>query len=497
MTKTKDISPFIMLDDANSSLPLYLQIYEKIREEILIGELSSGVKLPATRMLATNLGVSRITVTNAYEQLFAEGYLEGKTGSGTFVASELPEDFLQTSHFQQSKTKQNKLHSKIKLSEFGENLKRVSEKNADSQFTSSCVPFQRGLPAINDFPIETWIKIERKIQKNLPKDVLGYGNAAGYKKLRESVALHLESARGVKCSPEQIIITNGVQQGIDLITRILINKKDKVWMENPCYLGARNRFVAQGMSLEYLPIDGEGLDFVEARKRKEKPKLIYVTPSHQFPLGITMSLNRRLNLLEFAEENNAWIIEDDYNSEYRFSGRPIASLQGLDRAGSVIYLGTFSKTIFPALRLGCIVVPEELIETFTKAKALTDRHSPIFEQMVLAEFIDENHYVRHIRRMRKLYAERREIMIDALNQNIGKQITIQPSSAGLHLTIWLDEKLADTEISQKLLDKGIYSEALSNFVFGQELPPAVILGYAAFDKKQIKKGIQELATILG
>ena len=497
MTKIeKNATPFIMLSDADNSSALYVQVYEKIREEILSGRVLSSAKLPSTRTLAEQLGVSRITITNAYEQLFAEGYLEGKIGSGTFVASELPEEFLQTSNSKLTNTHQDKPQRIIHLSNYGEKLSSVSEKLSTNYSTSKCTPFQNGLPAIDKFPIHIWSKIAQKLQKNFSRELLNYGETAGFHGLREAVATHLKSARGVNCTPEQIIITSGTQQGLDIIGRILVNPGDSVWLENPCYLGARSTFDALGANLKFLPIDNEGLNFSEAKNEKEIPKLIYATPSHQFPLGITMSLQRRLNLLEWAQENDSWIIEDDYNSEYRFAGRPLASLQGLDRYNRVIYLGTFSKTIFPALRLGCMVVPEELVEICKRAKALLDRHSPIFDQLVLAEFISAGHYTRHIRRMRKLYSERREIMIDELKNQLGAKVKVQPSSAGLHLTIWLDKHLNDTEISRKLAAKGIVSEPLSSYVFKQKMSPGLVMGYAAFDEKQIRNGIGELAKIL-
>ena len=494
MQETKESVPFIMLDETNTSLPLYRQIYQQIRREILKGEISSKTRLPSTRALASQLGVSRITVTNAYEQLLAEGYLEGKTGVGTFVASELPEKFLQTTRPEKKGIEHSHRRKNIRLSKYGENLNKSPDETSVSYRASKLAPFQNGLPAINEFPIKSWIKIKQNLQKNFFKTSLGYGDARGFEPLREAISVYLKSSRGVVCTPKQIIITNGSQQSLDLIGRVLVNKNDQVWLENPCYLGAKDTFSSLEAKSIYLPVDDEGLNF--SKTKDQKPKLIYITPSHQFPLGITMSLQRRLNLLEWAEKKNIWIIEDDYNSEYRFSGRPLSSLQGLDRSGQVIYLGTFSKTIFPALRLGCMVVPYDLIEVFTKAKALIDRHSPIFEQMVLAEFIAENHFSRHIRRMRKLYAERRQIMINALEKHLGNKIRIQPSSAGLHLTIWLDKPLDDVEISHKLNQKGIINEPLSKYVFGEKLPPALILGYAAFDEYQIKNGIRELAQII-
>ncbi len=308
-------------------------------------------------------------------------------------------------------------------------------------------PFQNGLTAVDEFPFEIWSRIAAKYYKNPPRKLLGYGDPQGFAPLREAVAAHLKSARGVNCSAEQVIITSGAQQALDLTARIFLSSKDSVLIENPCYIEAKNLFAATGANVIPVEINEEGFDAAKIPNSGKNAKLIYVTPSHQYPLGVTMSLARRLALLEWAKNQNSWIIEDDYNSEYRYAGRPLASMQGLDKMGRVIYVGTFSKTIFPSLRLGCAVVPPELVEIFTTARALTDVHSSLAEQAILAEFIAEGHFARHLRRMRKLYEMRQSILVDECKRQLSDFLEIEKNEAGMHLVGWLHEGLDDELIS--------------------------------------------------
>lgn len=481
-----------MLDDKSADAPLYRQIYEAIRRAILSGEFESGVKLPATRTLAKQIGVARMTVVNAYEQLLAEGYLEGKTGAGTFVAAELPEDFLQTPRPKRQEKPEKDAPREVKFSAYGAHLAKNSRTVQQNQRATEFTPFQHGLPAIDEFPFDVWAKIAQKFQKNPPRELLGYGESAGLRRLREAIAAHLKSARGVRCAVEQIIITNGTQQALDLIGRILLSPADEVWLEDPCYLGARDIFAAIGARVVHVAVDREGFDLKQALSKSKGAQMVYVTPSHQFPLGLTMSLARRLSLLEWARETEAWIIEDDYNSEYRYTGRPLASLQGLDRHGRVIYLGTFSKTIFPALRLGCLVVPPDLVEIFTAARALTDVHSPLLEQAILAEFIAEGHFARHIRRMRALYEQRQKILVEQIGKQLKGFLEISKAEAGMHLVGWLPEGVSDKDVSQKASEMNLKVAPVSAYCHQETLRGGLLLGYAAFTEKQIKLGIKTL-----
>jgi GntR family transcriptional regulator/MocR family aminotransferase len=487
--------PFIMLD-GKSAAPLYRQIYEAIRHAILSGNLHPTTPLPATRLLSKQLGVSRMTVINAYDQLFAEGYLEAKTGAGTFVAAHLPEEFLQPSGFERRAHQDKPSTRKIKFTDYGRNLAQHSKAILRHHGATTLVPFQQGIPSVKEFPFGIWTKIAQKWQKKPPASILSYGHPVGFQPLREAIAAHLASTRGVVCKAEQIIITNGTQQAIDLIGRIFLTKGDDVCIEDPGYLGARDIFAATGARFIPVPIDKEGFDLQTARKRSRKARLVYVTPSYQYPLGVTMSLTRRLNLLGWAREMDAFIIEDDYNSEYRYSGRPLASLQGLDRDGRVIYLGTFSKTIFPALRLGYLVVPTDLVEVFAAARALTDLHSPLINQAVLAEFIAERHFARHIRRMRGIYEERQHILVEEVRKGLKGILEVAPAEAGMHLIGWLPPGINDREVSRRAAEANLTIAHMSAYCINQKLRGGLLLGYTAFNERLIKQGVKTLARVL-
>jgi GntR family transcriptional regulator/MocR family aminotransferase len=487
--------PFITLDE-KSDAPLYRQIYETIRRSILSGGLPSGRQLPASRLLATQLGVSRMTVVNAYEQLLAEGYLEGRMGAGTFVSAHLPEEFLQASGFKRPERQEKSLPRKVILSGYGDKVARNSEVILRHLGASAHVPFQHGVAALDEFPFGVWAKIVQRWHRSPPASVLSYGDAVGFRPLRDAVAAHLAAARGVRCTPEQIVITNGTQQALDLVSRIFLSESDDACLEDPGYFGARDIFAATGARIVPVPIDDEGFDVQAARKRSRKARLVYVTPSHQFPLGVTMSLARRLSLLEWARERDAFVIEDDYNSEYRYAGRPLASLQGLDRDGRVIYVGTFSKTIFPALRLGYLVVPTDLVEVFAAARALTDLHSPVIEQAVLADFISERHFARHIRRMRGMYEARQQTLVEEARKNLRGMLEVAPAKAGMHLIGWLPDGVSDREVSDSAAEAGLNLAPVSAYCINQQLRGGLLLGYTAYDEKHIRRGVKKLAQVL-
>jgi GntR family transcriptional regulator/MocR family aminotransferase len=487
--------PFITFDE-KSEASLYRQIYERIRRSILSGELHSGRQLPASRLLAKQLGVLRMTVVNAYEQLLAEGYLASRAGAGTFVAEHLPEEFLQASGFGRQEHRANPLSRKVNFSDYGRQLAQNSNIILRHHGATTLLPFQHGVPAIDEFPFGLWMKIAQKWQKKPPASILSYGDSVGFQPLRDALTAHLAAARGVCCTTEQIIITSGTQQALDLIGRILLTKTTEVCLEDPGYLGARHIFAATGAKIVPVPIDEEGFDLQKARRLCRKARLVYVTPSHQYPLGVTMSLARRLGLLEWARQKDAFIIEDDYNSEYRYAGRPLPSLQGLDRDGRVIYVGTFSKTIFPALRLGYLVVLTDLIEVFAAARALTDLHSPSIDQAVLAEFIAERHFARHVRRMRELYEERQQILVEEAREHLKGMLEVAPAEAGLHLIGWLPDGVGDREVSRRAAQASLNIARVSAYCINQKLRGGLLLGYTAFNEKQIRLGMKKLARVL-
>jgi GntR family transcriptional regulator/MocR family aminotransferase len=493
------VTPFIMLDDKKSSLPLHCQIYEALRKAILKGDFRARAKLPSTRALASQLGVSRMTVVVAYDQLYAEGYLEGKSGAGTFVAPELPEELLQTSKDRKflSPEESHNPQRRLNLSAHGVWLAKTRYPDVlRVERTTEFLPFQHGLPAVDEFPFEIWSRIAQHWHRNPPRELLGYGEPAGYRPLREAIAAYLKSARGVNCDVGQVIITSGAQHALTLAAKMFLEPDDAAWIEDPCYLGAKATLLSARAKVIPVPVDADGFDVQAALAANKNAKVIYVTPSHQYPLGVTMSLSRRLQLLEWAKQNDVWILEDDYNSEYRYGGRPLASLQGLDRNGRVLYIGTFSKTIFPSIRTGCLVVPPDLADVFAVARSLGDLHSPLIDQAILAEFITEGHFARHIRRMRKLYEARQHILVEEARKYLGGLLKLQKSDAGMHLVGWLPDEINAESVAEKAAAQNLKVSPIAAYGFSKNAPNGLILGYTSFTEKQIKAGVKKLARIL-
>jgi GntR family transcriptional regulator/MocR family aminotransferase len=473
---------------------MHRQIYEKMRQAILTGEIQAKSRIPSSRALARQLGISRMTVVNAYDQLFAEGYLEGKIGAGTFVAGELPEGLLQTPKMRAVKTAA--FSRELNLSRQGIQMARDLDEISREHSADRFVPFQNGLTAIDSFPFDTWARIAARWNRHAPPVTLANGDLAGFYPLREAIAAHLKSARGVRCDPEHVIITAGAQQALALISAVFLERGDEVWMEDPGYTSARSLFALAKTKLIPVPVDEDGLDFKAARELSKNPKLIYVTPSHQYPLGVTMSLTRRLSLIDTARETGAWIIEDDYDSEYRYSGHPLASLQGLDQNGRVLYVGTFSKTIFPSLKLGCLVVPPDLVDVFTAARMLNGAHSPLIDQAILAEFIAEGHFARHVRRMRTLYEARQKVLIEEVKRNLKGLVEMKADDAGMHLVGWLADDFDDRKVAQKAAEVNLRLSPISDHSINEYPRSGLVFGYAAFDEKQIRAGIAKLAAVM-
>jgi GntR family transcriptional regulator / MocR family aminotransferase len=473
--------------DSTSHLPLHRQIYEQLRQRILNGQLPPGQRLPSTRVLADSLSISRTTASLSYEQLLSEGYLQTRSGSGTYVCAQIPEQLLQADPLQAPISSTTGLPQ---LSRYGKNLSETQPREDASQLS---INFRYGPPAFDALPLEQWRRLLIRHCRCLP-GVLDYArDALGYYPLRESIAHYLNRSRAVRCEADQVLIIDGSQQALDLTTRLFIDPGDVIAVEDPGYLGARNAFLSQGAELLAVPVDQEGM---VVNQLTEKVKLVYVTPSHQFPTGAVLSLPRRLALLAWAKENNALIIEDDYDSEYRYSGRPIPALQGLDQGNSVIYVGTFSKVLFPSLRLGYMVVPPELISVFTEARRLASRHSPMLEQYALQDFIEEGHLERHIRRMRSLYAERRQTLVDALNTHMGNRAIILGEEAGMHVLVRFRTQLSDEAFIAQAIRLGVgISSAAANYMCS-EVQGEFIFGYADLAPEQIIEGVAKIARIL-
>jgi GntR family transcriptional regulator/MocR family aminotransferase len=355
--------------------------------------------------------------------------------------------------------------------------------------------FFPGLPDYDLVPLNTWRKLSDKQLSQLERTHLGYGHPGGFGPLRIVIAEYLSASRGLRCRPEQVIVVSGSQQGIDLATRVLVDEGEQVWMEDPGYGGARGVFEATGASVVPVPVDEDGLVVSEGLARAPHARLAYVTPSHQYPLGYPMSLTRRKELLAWANANESWIIEDDYDSEFRYSGRPQPALQGMANGGDrVIYMGTFSKVLFPSLRIGYMVVPENLIDAFLVARSLTDRHQSTLDQAVLADFIVEGHFMRHVRRSRVAYAERQEYMLNRLAMEVPGLIQANPDPAGMSLVGWLPTGISDRQVAERLAGVGIYTPPLSYFAAEHQPQGALILGYTGFAPLRIKFGVKKLAV---
>jgi GntR family transcriptional regulator / MocR family aminotransferase len=483
--------PTIALDQT-SALPLYRQLYNALRGAILAGQLKAGARLPATRALANALAISRNTVMNAYAQLLAEGYIEGEVGSGTYVARTVPDELLQA----RAHTTEGQ-----QLPRVGQALSRRGARLASNQvpmsgFSTEFIAFRPGLPALDAFPYELWARLVARRWRRPQRSLLGYGDPTGYGPLREAIAAYLGEARAVRCQAQQVIVVAGSQQALDLTARMLLDEGDAAWIEDPGYLGARGALLGAGAQLIPVPVDDEGLDVASGAVASQNARLIYVTPSHQYPYGVTMSLRRRLALLEWASQASAWVLEDDYDSEYRYAGRPLAALQGLDGEGRVIYLGTFSKVLFPALRLGYMIVPPDLVDAFATARALVDRHSPAVDQAALADFINAGHFARHIRRMRALYAERQALLVDAARHELSGLLEVHSAEAGMHLVGWLPAGVDDVEASRRAAAYGVGAPPLSMYSLRPLRRGGLLLGYTAVGDREIRDGVQRLAKAL-
>lgn len=477
--------------DSSAALPLHRQLYEELRQAILTGRLLPRQRIPSTRALARSLGISRSTVSLSYEQLLSEGYLQTTIGSGTFVCSQLPDDLLRSDSMEST---HQTINPPIQLSTYGASLANAEPLVAAEP--EPLISFRYGRPALDQFPIKLWRKLlSRHCRFNI--NLLDYAtDSLGHKPLREAIARYLCRSRAVQCAADQVIVVNGSQQALDLVTRLLIDPGDWVALEDPGYLGARHSFLTQGAKLWPVAVDESGLVVKDlATYPAAKVKLVYVTPSHQFPTGAVLSLPRRLELLAWAQQTGALIIEDDYDSEYRYGDRPIPAMQGL-RQSDVIYIGTFSKVLFPSLRIGYLVVPQGLVPIFSRAKWLADRQSPLLEQHVLADFINEGHLERHIRRMRSLYDQRRRALVQALTLHLGEQVTILGENAGIHLMVRLHTQLSDEAVIDRAAQVGVGLVSAQPYYLEAKRTGEFVFGYAELNEQQIQEGIRRLAQAL-
>lgn len=478
-------------------VPLYQQLYSHLREAILAGRLPSGMKLPSTRALAEELRVARNTVLAAYHQLTDEGYIESVEGSGTFVADILPEQLL---------TVQKQDSTSAPAPPSTETPAVILSQRARSQMTSPQIllslppttdgrqrPFSLGMSALEVFPYQLWARLIARQARQMSAGTLTYQHAAGYPPLCRAIAEYLTVVRGLRCTPEQIVVVAGAQGGFDLAARLLVDAGDQVWMEDPGYVGARGAFLGAGAEVIPIPVDGEGLRVDVGMARAPQAQMAYVTPAHQFPLGVNMSLPRRLALLEWAKQNNTYILEDDYDSEYRFAGRPLPTLHSLDSAGRVIYIGTFSKVLAPALRIGYLVLPPELLKPFLAVRRFVDFHTPILEQSALADFMADGHFARHLRRMRTHYAEQRLLMLELLGK---LPLELHAAPVGSHCIGWLPAGFDTAKLRRQAIEADLNLWLISTYSI-QPLPrDGLIFGYGAYCGDELRDAVGRLAAVI-
>jgi GntR family transcriptional regulator / MocR family aminotransferase len=483
------VSPLIALD-RKSATPLHKQIYDEYRAAILRGDLRPGQQVPPTRELAIEIRVSRFPVVHAYTQLRAEGYFESRVGAGTFVSTSLPEQLM-------SVARQEGPSIQVRSGP-----RRVAHRS--SLFSVIKIsPSMRGLgafgvhqPAFDEFPYQIWSNLIAGHSRNPNARALHNPEPLGSERFRRAICSYLSTARGVKCEPSQIMVVSGSQQALDIAVRVLLDPGSPVWVEEPGYRLARTLLTGAGCRLIPVPVDREGMNIAAGIKRRQDARAAFVTPSHQYPLGSTMSASRRLQLLNWAQSSGAWVVEDDYDSEYRYETEPIPSLQGLDVNERVIYIGSFSKVLLPSLRIGYIVIPSDLVQQFVAVRMAMDIIPPFLYQEVLTDFIHLGHFARHVRKMRRLYSDRRTELAKALQSELGDMLQIHGVEAGMHLTVTLPDRIDDQEIAQKAAGKGLWLWPLSPSYFSKKVRQGLILGFGSTPTNQITRAVHRLRSVL-
>ena len=484
MTRQSDTFD-LMLPPRDPRAPAYRWLYDALRAAILEGRLRPGARLPGTRDLAAQYGLSRGTIVSAFEQLRSEGYVEGSVGSGTYVSKVLPDDLLKVTR---AVKPQAPAQSKAaRVSAYATRLPPAPEFDARRPRA-----FRTDLPALDLFPTTLWTQIATKRLRRLSMTQLLGAEPLGYRPLRNAIADYLTASRAVKCDAGQIAVVSGTPDALDLASRLLLDRGDRVCMEDPGYQGAVRVFESLGAKVHAAALDEQGMKVPRVRDAR----LVYVTPAHQFPLGMTMTLARRLELLEWARSSGALIFEDDYDSEYRYSGRPVPSLQGLDAGDRVLFSGTFNKVLFPSLRLAYLVIPTELVDRFAAAIAITRRHPPLLDQAVLCDFITEGHFGRHLRRMRQIYAERLSVLMESARERLSGLLEISDVEAGLQTAAWLGSGLDAEDVAVAAAARGVEVTPLSRHSRRAMPRQGVHLGFAAVDAREIRRGVRELAIAM-
>ncbi len=471
--------------DRRSAMPVWRQLCDALKRRIGAGELAAGTRLPSTRMLARDLDLSRNTVATAYEQLLADGWLEGRRGAGTFVARRLP---LSTPREPRAAGHAPGLSAR------GETIAATAPIWRPPRGAPR--PFRPGVPAADLFPWPRWRSVCNRVLRSARSDLFGYGEPGGYPPLRDAIAAYVETARGVRCEPRQVIVVEGAQQALDFALRLLTDPGDVVAAEDPGYLGARAAMQAAGARIVPIGVDADGLDVAELAAIPERVRLVYTSPSSQFPLGATMPRERREALLGWARDRGAWIVEDDYDSEFRYAALPIPSLHSLDAGERVVYVGSFSKVLFPALRIGYLVVPERLLAGVTAARFLAGIHAPFFHQVALAEFMAGGHLLRHIRRMRAAYARRQAALRAAAARHLAGLVEIEGAATGMKLTAWLPRGVDDVRMAEAAARAGVDVYPLSRYWLRAAEHGGFLLGYAGYTPEALDRAAAVLGSVL-
>lgn len=479
------LTPVVTVD-RDSSQPLHSQIYRSLRNSIATGVLRPGQRVPSSRAMSAELDVSRITILEAYAQLLAEGYFKSREGAGTFVSSSLPEYLTQVRRPMNGRTPRASGPRPI--------ARRAQQFPAEpvSPWRNGLGAFALHQPAFEEFPYAIWSRLVTHHSKDPNARAIHCVDPLGSRRFREAICEYLRTARGVRCEPEQVMIVSGSQQALQITANVLLDPGDALWMEEPGYRLGQNVFTAAGCRQIPVPVDDEGLNVAAGIERCAQARAAYVTPSHQYPLGSAMSAGRRLQLLNWAQRYGAWIIEDDYDSEYRFESAPISSLQGLDNNRRVIYIGTFSKVLFASLRLGYMVIPPDLVERFIAVRYLMDIFPPYLFQEVITDFMREGHFARHIRRMRQLYSERRKVLVEQLKRTFGSMLEIRGAEAGMHLTVALPSGYDDVAIAERAAEQGIWLWPLSRSYVTKNLRQGLVLGYGNVAAQAIPDAVEKL-----
>ena len=483
----------------DSAVSLYQQLYDGLRSAILDGRLEPGTRLPSTRAAARELGIARNTVIAVFEQLVIEGLLRSRVGYGTWVA-DFEAEQLQLQSLPKSDPKSRGKGSEVAsagagLAPLSARGKLIAAEDRGATGTADCALLP-GLPDIAAFPHRIWARILARHARTPDRERLGFGDATGDPRLRAVIASYVTATRAVRCSPEQVVPVAGAQAALDLCARLLADPGDPAWIEEPGYIGARAALLAAGVRIVPVPVDADGIDVEAGEARCPDARIAYTTPSCQHPLGVTLSFGRRLRLLEWAERAGAFVIEDDYDSEFRYRGRPIAAMQGIDAKGRVVYVGTFSKTMFPALRVGYIIAPRGIAAAFANAARNTGQSAPQPLQAALADFIEDGHYGRHVRRMRALYASRRLHLLALLREHLSDELEIVPSEAGMQVAGWFVDERDDRAVAAACAQEGIVPSPLSSHWAGPGGRPGLHLGFAGFSEDALGLAVPKLARIV-